>query len=243
MKYIIIVFFLCNTFYASSQFYIEDKEMLLSNYDCLWVSSKDSTIKELKEITCKGLLKISDPYLFYPERFEVSESYQLIDQSLTRMSDSVYSFNLELVFIKEDPFSDIVFYLCGYALAGSDSICSISFEDVELNGININNFSGKIIIQTQNNSIPYIRMPKLKALTNPILADEVIFQAILWQDTDLIFEVFDITGRIRQLLRINGKNNGESKITLSFDELSSGVYNILMHTNHGTAIERILLIK
>jgi len=243
MKYIFVLILLFNTINCYSQLYIEDKQFELGKYDCLWISTNDSNIKDLQDIIIDGYFKISNPYLFYPEQFDSPNNFKMTDYSLSKINDSIYTFNLVLSFVEDDPFSDILFYLCGYALAGNDSICDIDFTDIRINKQGIESFTGKINIITENHSIPYIRMPELNARINPVIAGELIFDAVLWQDSDLSFEVYDIIGNIKQLDNFSSIKTGENQFVLTTNELSSGIYNILMHTNHGTAMERVLLIK
>jgi len=236
-----VVFF--NALIGYAQLNIEDKEIDLGSYDCLWISSDDSTLNSQRNLDIVGKFLLSDHYLFYPERFESPDNYLLTDHSLIKESDSTYSFRLVLSYVKDDPFSNILFYLCGYALAGSDSICYVEFSEVRINDVPNNNFAGRIIIKTENSSIPYVRMPQLKVVVSPVEASEIILEVILWQSSDVRFEIYDVSGKIMKLEKFEGIGAGNKSFNLNIEHLSSGVYNILMITNHGQSSERFLLIK
>jgi hypothetical protein len=243
MKLFTFLLLFCNTFVGYAQLYVEDKEFDLGSYDCLWISSDDSTINSFRNLEIRGKFKLSDQYLFYPERFISSENYVLTEQSLLKVNDSLYSFNIDLSIIEDNPFSDILFYLCGYALAGRDSICYLEFSDFTINDKIIDDFNGKIIIKTENNSIPYIRMPQLKVLENPVSTTEIMLEAVLWQDSDVSFFVYDIEGRLMDLEKFEGINAGKRQFNINIGHLSSGVYIIIMRTDHGSSSERFLLHK
>jgi hypothetical protein len=243
MKIFTYLFLFFNAIIGYAQLYIDDKQFDLGSYDCLWISSEDSIINSFKVLEIRGRFKLSDQYLFYPERFISSENYVLTDQSLFRVNDSLYSFNFDLTILEDDPFSDILFYLCGYALADRDSICFVKFYDISINDVTFEDFTGRIIIKTENGSIPYIRMPQLKVLENPVSANEIMVEAILWQDSDVSFFVYDITGKLMNLDKYEGINAGKRQFNLNIGHLSSGVYIIIMYTDHGSTSERFLLHK
>ena len=187
--YIILTFILLSN-ESFSQLYAEQKEIELGDYGCLWISSQSNEIKNLNQLRIKGEFTIDDIYIYFPEEFDVPSNYNLISQALQRNDDSLFSFELEIEKIRDDPFSDIIFYLCGYTLAGRDSICNIIFDNLQINDIDIEDIQTKILINSENHSIPYIRLADFSVLNNPVESSEIILNVKLWQDTDIVVSIF-----------------------------------------------------
>ncbi len=242
MKYIISIFFIFSTL-CHAQLFIEDKQTELGEYDCLWINTIDDSIKMLDVMTINGYFVLSDHFLFYPVAFDTPSNMKIIDQNLININDSAYSFSISLSKVNEDPFSDILFYLCGYTLAGRDSLCYIDFSGMLLNGKTIDDFKGKIHINTENGTIPYYRMPELIIKGNPALQNEMKVAIYLWEDSDISFELYDMSGNNIKLIEYNDLRYGKTELTIDINQLSSGFYYLLMKTDNSTITERFVLIK
>lgn len=244
MKYMFLIFvFILISNDSFSQLFAEQKEIDLGDYGCLWISSKSNEIKELNRLRIKGRFAIDDTFIYNPEEFDVPSNYNIISQSLIRDDYGLFSFEMEIEKIRNDPFSDIIFYLCGYTLAGKDSICNIEFISMNINDIGIEDFQTNILIRSENHSIPYIRLANFNVLNNPAETSELVLNLKLWQDTDIIVSLFYYNNQLVKEERFFSISKNTKQLILNINDLTSGLYIIMMKTNHGIITKRFIVLK
>lgn len=246
MKYILfILFFILYTDLCYSQLIADQKEIKLGDYGCLWISTQNNEIKDLNELRINGRIEIDDIYLYFPEKFDVPSNYNIISQSLERDEDLQFSFSIEIKKEQDDPFSDNIFYLCGNALAGKDSICNITFIDIRINNIEIEDFQTKVLIESENHSIPYIRyqnnQPEFRIMNNPVQTTNIYLNLLLFETSDIQFYIYNIIGECVYNKYLLDVSKYTDQIILDDVFLASGVYYLAMKIND-TAITRNLII-
>ena len=132
-------------------------------------------------LTIEGAFQLSNPTVFFPERFVVAAGDSLIAPRLTKLTDSTFTFALTVRTSSATPRAegDTLFRLAGEALAGNDSVCVVSFGNLRLNGGEVGAAIGTIITTSIGTPRPYVRFATLEQnYPNPVLR----FTPTTWAD-------------------------------------------------------------
>lgn len=190
-------------------------------------------------IILRGSLHLSNPTVFYPERFVAGDRVEVSSYELKRANDSVYSFTV--VIAPRDGHVDADDTLCllaGEALAGYDSVCTIRFTGLRANDGPENSATGVIITHSVGTPAPYVRHATLEqGYPNPARR----YQTVTWafridKASPVSFAVYDPTGQ-----RISNDDLGmldpgvhTKTFEVSYD-VSTGAYLVSLTTNSGLA--------
>ncbi len=178
-----------------------------------------------------GQLLLSNPTVFYPEEFLKAESVVL-----KRENDSVYSFSFSA--------RDTIF-LKGEALAGSDSVCEISFKNVTIDGISVSDFKGIIITESIGAPLPYIRFASLEeGFPNPAARGETITWAYrLDKASNVTFGFYTLLGKEILLKDLGEQTATIHTFSLTPDvDFAAGVYWVRLITNSGESLQQMMVI-
>ncbi|MES2764909.1 MAG: T9SS type A sorting domain-containing protein [Bacteroidota bacterium] len=189
----------------------------------------DKPDEEIVKIS--GQFLLSNPTVFYPEEFLKADSVVL-----KRENDSVYSFSFSA--------RDTIF-LKGEALAGSDSVCEISFKNVTIDGIAVSDFKGIIITESIGAPLPYIRPATLiEGFPNPASrGQEITWAYRLDKTSNVTFGFYTLLGK-----EILLKDLGEQTATIHTFSIipdvnfAAGVYWVRLFTNSGEALQQMMVI-
>lgn len=123
-------------------------------------------------ITIEGAFQLSNPTVFFPERFAVAAGDTATAQRLTKLTDSTFTFAITIRTGSATPRAegDTIVRLAGEALAGNDSVCVVSFSSLRLNGGEVGAAIGIITTTSIGTPRPYVRFATLEQnYPNPVL--------------------------------------------------------------------------
>ncbi len=205
---------------------------------------KDSIIAG-DSVAISGKFHLSNPTVFYPELFTIPDDYMLIETGITRFSDSTYTFILS--FQISGSISDSVnFKFCGEALAGSDSLCKITFSGLNLNDKPVRNFETIVKISTIAGTIPYIQFPRITNIySNPVRAGEsFIVQYYSYKISNIKFYLLNVLMQEKLIANIKSVGPGNHEMAYNTGrQFAAGTYWILMITNTGFDVRGVVVVK
>ncbi len=231
------------------QFEATDETGLVGEKICINISFAadiiEDTIIASDTIAISGEFHLSNPTVFYPELFTIPDDYTLIETIISRFSDSTYSFILS--FRIDRIISDSVsFKFCGEALAGSDSLCQISFSGMNLNDKPIRNFESIVKISTIAGTIPYIQFPRITNIyPNPVRAGEsLIIQYYIYKKSNVKFYLLNVAMQEKLIANIKSVEPGIHEVVYTTSrQFAAGAYWIVMKTNFGFDVRGVVIIK
>jgi hypothetical protein len=182
-------------------------------------------------VKISGQFLLSNPTVFYPEEFLKADSVVL-----KRENDSVYLFSFSA--------RDTIF-LKGEALAGSDSLCEISFRNVTIDGIAVGDFKGTIITESIGAPLPYIRFATLEeGFPNPVYrGQEVTWAYRLDKPSNVQFAFYTILGKEILLKDLGEQPLGIRTFSLRPDiDFAAGVYWVRLKTDFGESLQQMMVI-
>lgn len=189
--------------------------------------------------TLSARLKLSNPTVFYPQRFVAAAGDTILARTIKRDNDSMYQLT---VTVRYDAASratagDTVCYLAGEMLAGADTITSIELTQIVINGATTPNLTAFITSTSIGPPIPYVRFASLdQNYPNPVPPGlPTTFAFRIDQQSDITFYVYDVLGKQVYTRQYPGLSFGV--YTFSFTPtllgMSSGAYWVRMVTVAG----------
>ena len=172
MRYLFhIILLILNFNFAYTQ--NDTTKAIVGDNTCL--SFKFNKLSNINDtITLTGLIKLSEPTLFYPEYFQLDTNFKLINQSISKIDYYSSSFTLNLKNI--NLIKDYNIELCGIVLAGASEFCKVILDSVKINGMD----SVILLIATLKATsigapLPYIRFATIdNGFPNPIFTGNTI---------------------------------------------------------------------
>jgi len=211
---------------------ISDKIELKYEFDTL----------ENKEYIFEATLKLHNPSMVYPLEV-IMNSASSRNLKLEKLNDSTYS--IQTIFDGEINHKSELIVLCEI-LAGNDSICRVTFENVNLDSVN---FTGKefiIKVNTLNNELPYLRFTKiLKVYPNPVLGNSTLYiEYVCDVKGEVEFYLSGLLGQYYFLKKTNIETTGLQKDFIDFNHvILSGSYRIEIRTKFGRVSKPFTIIK
>ncbi|MBC8145722.1 MAG: T9SS type A sorting domain-containing protein [bacterium] len=199
----------------------------------------DEPVDSADSISLRGSFLLSNPTVFFPERFVAGSRTTIRAFELMRVNDSVYQFNV-VVALNDRRLSidDTLCLLAGEALAGYDTISAVRFTGLRANDGPATNATGTIITTSVGTPAPYIRHATLQqGYPNPARR----YQTVTWafridKESDVIFAIYNLTGQ-----RISHRELGTlppgiytETFNVEFD-VPTGTYPVELTTNTGIA--------
>ena len=241
---IILLLLLVSGFNSSAQFrvysdtvnaYIGEKANVLIHLEGI-DSDSDSLIFISK-------FEISNPTLFFPETI-LYESGLSGEIKLTRENDSIFHItgNFQISEKKEN----YLINLYGETLAGSDTICTLTFYQTILNNTSLPDFSSLLYISSNGIPMPYIRIAKLNTpYPNPVPSGGIgVFSYTIDRISDISIDLTDILGNRIETYSIREVEKGYNNFQFRASEsLPAGEYWLILHTNSGTSFAKFMITK
>ncbi len=231
------------------QFQAAEGYGLVGEKICITISFPDSIITGHTNagaiVYISGDFHLSNPTVFYPENFTTSAGYSMIDSSITRLSDSTYTFIISFR-IDENIIDTVVFNFCGEALAGSDSVCILTFSGLALNNEPAQDFDATVRISTIAGTIPYIQFPRITNIyPNPAEAGEsFIVQYYSYKKADIKFYLINVVRQEELIANFKSVEQGPSEFTyMTGQGFAAGAYWIIMITEMGFDFKGVIIIK
>jgi hypothetical protein len=199
--------------------------------------------------TLEGSFLMTNPTIFYPERFVAMEGDSILASTLTRLTDSTYNFSVTVATPRDTVHpGDTLALLAGEALASSDSIGFLYFYAGSQTGI----AGEEVTLRTTSigNKLHYIRPPSLTpAFPNPSKRGTVVrFGYLVDRPSEVTFKIYAVTGE--EIVSIDAGRITQSDVSrgqmLQFEitfDISSGIYFVRMVTNSGEAYTKMTVIR
>lgn len=181
-------------------------------------------------------IEIDNPSLLLPQ-FIITEN-----DTTEIVAKSKFLFSADDININKS--DSLLFTVSGLILAGNDTIANAKVSFIINDNFEINdNVNFKILNYAP---MPYIRFPDVINLyPNPVTDGEsidVIFQ--LDEDSEVIIQIFSITGKLIYEKLYEFLTKGEIKQSLSIENIESyGVYILMIKTENTISLEKFTVIK
>lgn len=198
-------------------------------------------------MTLRGTMQLSNPTVFYPERFIAPEGDSVIAFELKGVKDSIYTISVTL---RRDSTNstrgDTLFYLAGEALAGSDSICRLTFRDITINEMAGNIAPGAIITRSIGPPLPYVRFAILEQnYPNPVPRGGTTKWAFrIDKRSDVRFSFYNLLSEELFTVNLGDLDIGPHTFTLTPQlDMPTGVYLVRMTTNSGSVDQVMHILR
>lgn len=199
-------------------------------------------------VAIEGAFQLSNPTVFFPERFVVAAGDTVLTSRLTKLTDSTFTFALTIRVGRITPrmARDTIFWLAGEALAGNDSVCVLTFSDLRLNGGEVGAATGTITTTSIGTPRPYVRFATLEQnYPNPVLR----FNPTTWayridKDSPVQLILYTNLGEEYIILDQGFVKAGIHLITFTPGyDVSVGVYWARLVTNSGEAYKPMHVLR
>jgi hypothetical protein len=232
---------------AAAQLAVDDARGLVGQevrVPLRYTGSRDS----LDSISVSGRLHLGNATVFFPERFLDEAGAMLANWKLVRLNDSTYdiSFTAPIIPPASGPPHDTVAYLAGEALAGFDSICTVTLSGIRINGDSAADASGRIITLSVGTPLPYVRFATLERnYPNPIRSGEKTTWAYrIDKPSKVVFRFYNLIGEERITADLGDQPAGIHTFSLTPTiETATGMYIVRMETSTGDAFQFMHVIR
>jgi len=198
-------------------------------------------------VKMEGDLTLSNPTVFFPERFDPPVGAVVLDQRLTRLTDSTYTFSLAVRFDSgERPGVDTLCYLAGEALAGYDSVCVVRLSNGTLDGGIFLPASGVVTTTSIGTPRPYVRYATLERnYPNPVFRGAKTTWTYRIDKQSLVgFTIYNIQGEEVIVMNLGVQSPGVHQISLTPGyDVATGIYWARLHTNSGDAYQPMHVLR
>ncbi len=205
------------------------------------------TIDSLEPVTIAGSFLLGNPTVFFPERFTAAGSDSVVASELRRLTDSTYTFSVTILPRSAGrPGLDTIFHLAGEALAGFDSVTTVSFRDLRVDDVSAPPALGTITTTSIGTPLPYVRYATLeKNYPNPVIRGSSTTWTYRIDKQSLVrFIIYNPAGEEVIVMEEGVKPAGVHLITLvpGYD-VAMGVYWARLNTNTGDAFQPMHVIR
>lgn len=194
-----------------------------------------------------GKLFLTNPTVFYPEKWFAAQGIQLTKDSLARDNDSVYAFDISLR-CTQSVRCDTLVRLRGEILAASDSVTDIRLYDLTLTDSRgsrtIPSTYATLTIGSIGAPLPIIRRPSLEqSAPNPAERGGSIKWAYrIDEPSDITFHIYTVLGQeVVRLERKNQPRGPHEEIWTPLQPLSAGVYYVRFSSSSGEIWQRCII--
>lgn len=203
------------------------------------VSSADTNI-----ITFDILL--SNPTVLYPDSIIFDyNNLTYIESVLERQNDSVYTAYLKFL-VKKDNDTNVFVNLYSTALAGNDSLATLSFINVKHNNKVLPDFRGHVKVISIGTPLPYIRFAFLdQNYPNPVRAGEsTTWKYYLDRESGVTMTMYNILGQATSIYESEKETKGNHYFIQHFDSFfAAGLYYMKLKTDIGTSTVPFFVFK
>lgn len=186
-----------------------------------------------------ALMQLSNPTVFYPERFIAAQGDTLVGATLKQIKDSIYQISFEVHRGISNPAAgDTIVSLEGEALAGSDTTCLITLSSIDLDGAAFPVSRGVVVTHSIGPRLPYVRFAILEQnYPNPVQHGHPTTWAYrIDKRSDVVFHFYNLLTQEIFTAYLGDQDIGPHVYvyTPSID-LPSGTYLVRLVTNSGNA--------
>ncbi len=220
---------------AAAQLVVDTTRTIVGASTAVVVRLQEADALPAGRVTLGGTLRLSNPTVFFPQRFLAPSGSRVLESSLVAEKDSIYNFSLTL---ERDSAGDTLFVLGGEALAASDSLCILRFEDLSLAGSSINDASGVVISRSVGPPLPYIRFATLEQnYPNPVPSGTTTaFAYRIDRRSEVTFHIYNVLGQELVTEQLGEQPLGPHIfVFVPYPTMPTGAYLVRMVTNSGSA--------
>lgn len=209
--------------------------------------SNQQPISFSTDVALEGRVLLSNPTVFFPREWLGGNRTTLLERSLTRLNDSVYTFAVRFRCASSQA-CDSLLRLRGEILAPSDSVCTIRLYNMRLTDSRgsrgIASTSAVLRVESIGTPLPIIRVPSLtQNAPNPVMRGE----STSWgyridEASDVTFSIFTTTGQ--EIARLERKNQPRGAHTETWAPIglqSGGVYYVRFSCSTGEIWQRCVV--
>ena len=208
--------------------------------------NQSSSFEAGEVIELAGHFKLTRPTVFFPQIFISGSGLRVIDSTLTRSTDSTWSFSLTLQAEREITEGDTLFCLSGEALAGSDSAADLLFTNLILSGEAIPNLTGTVVTRSIGPVRPYVRFALLDpGRPNPTTTGVTVTWGFrIDKRSEVIFKIYDVLGQEVMVEDLGILDQGVYINTFTPGiTIPSGMFIVRLITNSGEATQVMHVVK
>lgn len=199
------------------------------------------------DVILEGRVFLSNPTVFFPREWLGGNRTTLLERSLTRLNDSMYTFVVRFRCTSPQA-CDSLLRLRGEILAPSDSICTIRLYNMRLTDSRgsraIASTSAVLRVESIGTPLPIIRVPSLtQNAPNPVMrGGSTSWGYRIDEASDVTFSIFTATGQ--EIARLERKNQPRGVHTETWTPIglqSGGVYYVRFSCSTGEIWQRCVV--
>lgn len=198
-------------------------------------------------LTLTATMQLSNPTVFYPERFTAPSGDSVIGSTMRQVKDSIYevSFTIQRSGGARSG-GDTLIYLDGEALAGSDSICIIDFTRISVDGNELHSASGIVITRSIGPPLPYVRFAILEQnYPNPVpRGGSTTWAYRIDKRSDVRFHFYNVLGEELMVVQLGDQDIGPHTYLFTPQlDMPTGAYLVRLVTNSGSADKLMMVLR
>lgn len=193
-------------------------------------------------VRLSGDFRLDDPTVFYPLLFRMTGPDSLLVAELSSSTDSTWSFSLSVLLRRDLAPGDTLLLLTGEALAGADTTTRVIFSGLLADGTPREEREVRITTIPIGPSLRYVRFGRLDpGRPNPVVpGDRVSWGFRIDQQSDVIFTIYDLTGRMIIRDDLGRLDKGVYRHSIAIDlSTPSGFYLVHLATELGHDYEEM----
>ncbi len=232
---------------ASAQITVDTARAVVGTSIALSVRIEPGATTWANPLRLSGRIRLSNPTVFFPQRFAAPAGDTVLNSALSAENDSTYTFS---VMLRRDSAhrsaGDTLFYLIGEALAGSDSLCVLRFENLLLADMPSGDAIGAVIIRSIGPPLPYIRFATLEQnYPNPVPhATATTFAYRIDKRSDVRFIIYTMLGQELVIAQLGEQAIGPHLFIFRPDPtMPTGQYMVRLVTNSGSAVKMMQILR
>jgi hypothetical protein len=196
--------------------------------------------------TLTATMQLSNPTVFYPERFSAPAGDSVVSYTLKALKDSIYQIAVTIRREANSAAGDTLCYLDGEALAGSDSVCRVSIFNVALADQSLPDISAAIITRSIGPPLPYVRFAILEQnYPNPVPRGASTTWAYrIDKRSDVRFHFYNPLGEELFVAHLGDQDIGPHTYVLTPAlDMPTGAYLVRLVTNSGSADKLMMILR
>jgi hypothetical protein len=247
--FVVFLLFAASTvvFAQSSPIRLQTVRGLVGEKNDIAILAKADSISFSGDIILKGQLLLSNPTVFYPEKWLAAQGTQLFDSTRTRVDDSKYEFSISIR-CTQGISCDTLVRLRGEILAASDSVTDVRLVNMTLTDSRgrrtIPSTFATLTIGSIGTPLPIIRRPSLKqSYPNPaVRGNDMTWEYRIDEPSDITFRLYTALGQeVIRLERQNQQRGVHKETWTPLSPLSAGVYYVRFSSSSGDILQRCII--
>ena len=244
MRLLLIIIISILPVFLNAQNYSDTVRASVGDELTLRIQFQDSVLKNGIN-NLEANIYLTNPTVFYPDSINLSNDFIITNDSLSRITDSLWYFNIEFQKDSNSTFP-LIFTLSGEALAGTDSSCVVNHTNIRLNNKPIKDINILIITNPDGFHSHYYRFSKLEQnFPNPVKnGEDTKWHYNLDKPSVVEFYIIDYRGKETYLTGLGEQSFGiHEYIFTPGMGYSSGLYWMKLKTNSGESLQPFVIVK